>query len=224
MYDSQLLIALLLAISCNLDNVGVGIAYGARGIDIPLASNLLIAFITAGGTLICIVFGQQVFRVLPTNHAVFLGAALLVAMGIWTIGQEFFKQRHQNQEAPSPRQANDLAGKSLMRRATLVLEDPALADRDSSGHIDVKESLSLSLALMLNNLPNGLGAGMLGLSALLITLCVGLLSILTFWLGIGIGRSLRPAGLGQWTGMLAGLLLIAIGVSQIIMTVPWRPS
>jgi len=224
MYDSQLLIALLLAISCNLDNVGVGITYGAREINIPLASNLLIAFITAGGTFLCVVFGQQALRVLPPNYAVCLGAALLVAMGVWTTVQEFFKQRHQDQEAPSPRQANDLAGTSLVRRATLILEHPPLADRDSSGHIDVKESCFLSLALMLNNLPNGLGAGMLGLSALLITLLVGFLSILTFWLGIGIGRSLRPSGLGQWTGVLAGLLLIAIGVSQITMTVPWRSS
>lgn len=43
----------MLAISCNLDNVGVGLAYGARGIGIPLASNLLIALVTAAGTGLC---------------------------------------------------------------------------------------------------------------------------------------------------------------------------
>ena len=58
MHLSHLLTILLLALSCNLDNVGVGIAYGARGIGIPLASNLLIALITAAGTGLCIVFVQ----------------------------------------------------------------------------------------------------------------------------------------------------------------------
>ncbi len=47
MQASQVFTIILLAISCNLNNVGVGIAYGARGIGIPIASNILIALITA---------------------------------------------------------------------------------------------------------------------------------------------------------------------------------
>ena len=88
MHISHLLTILLLAISCNLDNVGVGIAYGARGIGIPLASNLLIALITAAGTGLCIVFGQQIFQVLPGEVGVILGAVLLIGMGVWVIRQE----------------------------------------------------------------------------------------------------------------------------------------
>ena len=88
MRTSHLLTILLLAISCNLDNVGVGIAYAARGIGIPFASNLLIALITAGGTGLCIVFGQRIFQVLLSQGAILLGAALLVGMGLWGSGRK----------------------------------------------------------------------------------------------------------------------------------------
>lgn len=92
MHLSQLLTILLLALSCNLDNVGVGIAYGARGVGIPLASNLLIALVTAAGTGLCIVFGRQIFHVLPGEVGVIVGAVLLIGMGVWVIGRKSVKR------------------------------------------------------------------------------------------------------------------------------------
>ena len=98
MQASQVLTIFLLAISCNLDNVGVGIAYGARGIGIPLASNFLIALITAAGTGLCIVFGRQIFQFMPAEVGVLLGAVLLIGMGVWVIRQEFGERGRQGQE------------------------------------------------------------------------------------------------------------------------------
>jgi putative sporulation protein YtaF len=221
MHISHLLTILLLAVSCNLDNVGVGIAYGARGIGIPLASNLLIALVTAAGTGLCIVFGQQIFQVLPGEVGVILGAVLLIGMGVWVIRQDIGERSRQDQETPFTVPANELAPKSWLRRLLLILQHPVLADRDSSGHIDLKESLLLSLALMLNNIPNGVGAGLLGLSTLLTTLMVGVLSVLTFWVGIGLGRSLGVRWLGRYAGTVSGLLLVVIGLVEMILTIPF---
>jgi putative sporulation protein YtaF len=218
MQTSQLLTILVLAISCNLDNVGVGLAYGARGIGIPLASNLLIALVTAAGTGLCIACGRQIFHFLPAEVAVLLGAGLLIGMGAWVIRQEIGGASRQEQVSHSE---DELAQKSLWRRLILLLENPSLADRDSSGHIDLRESLLLSLALMLNNLPNGVGAGLLGLSIWFTTMMVGLLSILTFWLGIGLGRSLGILWLGRHAGAISGLLLIVIGLAEIILALPF---
>jgi putative sporulation protein YtaF len=221
MHISHLVTILMLAISCNLDNVGVGIAYGARGIGIPLPSNLLIALITAAGTGLCIVFGQQIFQVLPGEVGVLLGAALLIGMGVWVIRQEFAERGHPGQEVQPAAPANGLGQKSWLRRLLLILQHPVLADQDSSGYIDLKESLLLSMALMLNNIPNGVGAGLLGLSTLLTTLMVGVLSVLTFWVGIGLGRSLGVRWLGRHAGTVSGLLLIVIGLAEIILSLPF---
>jgi putative Mn2+ efflux pump MntP len=73
----------------------------------------------------------------------------------------------------------------------------------------------------LNNIPNGVGAGLLGLSTLFTTLMVGLLSILTFWLGIGLGRSLGIRWLGRHAGTLSGVLLIVIGLAEIFLSLPF---
>ncbi len=216
MHFPQLLAILLLALSCNLDNVGVGIAYGARGIGIPLVSNLMIALVTAAGTGLCIVFGR------PGEVGVILGAVLLIGMGVWVIRQEVGARSDQDQEVqPAAPPANGLDQKSWLRRLLLVLQHPVLADKDSSGHIDLRESFLLSMALMLNNVPNGVGAGMLGLSTLFTTLMVGVLSILTFWMGIGLGRSLGVRWLGQHAGTISGLLLVVIGLVEIILTIPF---
>jgi putative sporulation protein YtaF len=221
MQTSHLVAILLLAISCNLDNVGVGLAYGARGIGIPLASNLLIALITAAGTGLCIVFGQQIFHVIPPEVGVILGAVLLIGMGAWIIRQEFGERGRRASEAPPSVPANGMARMSWLRRLILILQNPVLADRDSSGHIDLKESLVLSMALMLNNIPNGVGAGLLGLSTLLTTLMVGVLSVLTFWVGIGLGRSLGVRWLGRHAGTVSGLLLVVIGLVEMILAIPF---
>ncbi len=221
MHVAPILTIFLLAISCNLDNVGVGIAYGARGIGIPLASNVLIAVITAAGTGVCIVFGQQIFQVLPGEVGVILGAVLLIGMGVWIIRQEIGERGHADQEVQPAVPCAELAQQSWLRRLILVLQHPVLADRDASGHIDLKESLLLSLALMLNNIPNGVGAGLLGLSTLLTTVMVGVLSVLTFWVGIGLGRSAGIRWLGRHAGTLAGGLLIVIGLAEIFMALPF---
>jgi putative sporulation protein YtaF len=220
MQTSQLVAVFLLAVSCNLDNVGVGIAYGARGIGIPMASNLLIAVITAAGTGICIVFGQQIFHVLPATVGVILGAVLLIGMGVWVIRQEYGESGQRTQEAPPPAPANGMVQKSWWQRLILILQNPALADRDSSGYIDLRESFLLSMALMLNNIPNGVGAGLLGLSTWLTTIMVGILSVVTFWLGIGLGRTMGVLWLGRHAGTISGLLLIVLGLAEIILVLP----
>jgi putative sporulation protein YtaF len=216
----DLLLVLLLALSCNLDNVAIGLSYGLRGIRLPLSSNLLIAILTGGGTLVFIVFGQQIVTVLSPQNAVFTGSIILMVMGAWVLGQEFWGHHREDPALNQPIPAHsedDPTKKSLWLQITHILKDPSLADKDTSGHIDLKESLLLSLALMLNNIPNGLGAGMLRLPAFFTASIVGLLSILTFLIGMGAGKSLGHCWLGLWAGRISGVLLIILGVVEIFL-------
>ena len=57
--------AFLIALSCNLDNAGVGISYGTRRIRLPLATNFYIALLTSFGAYLAMVAGQQA---LPWMH------------------------------------------------------------------------------------------------------------------------------------------------------------
>ncbi len=88
--DKNVIIILLLALSCNLDNIAIGISYGIRNIRLPWLSNLLIAFLTGTGTWLFIVFGQKIVTVLSPKIAVLSASLILIAMGLWVLGQEFF--------------------------------------------------------------------------------------------------------------------------------------
>ena len=101
-----------------------------------------------------------------------------------------------------------------LRHIAQILDNPIVADWDFSGHIDVKEALALALGLSINNIPNGIGAGMLGLNIYAMTAAVFITSIITIWIGICLGE-LGVRWVGKSAGILAGVLLIFVGCYEI---------
>jgi putative sporulation protein YtaF len=222
MIATTALTAFLIALSCNLDNVGVGISYGARGIRIPFYTNLYIALLTAAGTCLAMILGEQTFSLISPKIGAILGGAILLVMGAWVILQEtcFRDRRSQGPRPADP--GKDSTPKSFWRRLLSTLDNPALADLDQSGHIDLKEGTLLGLALLLNNLPNGVAAAMIKLPVALTTLAVGVLSLLTFWLGLSFGRHIEARWNGKWVWVTSGLILMGLGCIEIILGLPVR--
>ncbi len=73
----------------------------------------------------------------------------------------------------------------------------------------------LGLALTLNNIPNGLAAGLIGLSPALTTTAVFILSLLTLWLGVWFGVRFISRLLRDWAGPAAGVMLVLMGVYEL---------
>jgi len=220
MVFSSAFAAFLIALSCNLDNVGVGISYGTRRIRLPLITNLYIALLTSFGTYLAMVAGQQAFQFFSPESGAILGGGVLVVMGVWVLRQETARRR-QPEEAAEPEPVPENANESWWQHLRTLLGDPVRADYDGSGHIDLKEGTILGLALLLNNLPNGVAAAMIKLPVFLTTLAVGVLSLLTFWLGIGIGRYAATRSQAAWTWVASALILIGIGLVEIVLALPW---
>jgi putative sporulation protein YtaF len=217
MHSLQLGTIFLLALACSLDNIGIGIAYGVRRLSIPFSTNLLIAVLTASGTLLVMLGGHLVTRLIQPQTAILIGGVIIILAGAWVVIQETLLR--QPVKPPEDLQLIALAGTpkvSLMKKILMILDNPFIADQDFSGHIDLKEGVILGLALLLNNLPIGLVAGLLGLSPLLITLSLIILSILTIWVGITAGFCLRAQWLGRLSGPVSGLILIIIGAYEIL--------
>lgn len=207
-----------LALSCSLDNIGIGIAYGVRKLSIPFGTNLLIALLTTGGTLLVMLGGHLVTRLIHPQTAILIGGGIIIVAGAWVVIQETVLR--QPTKPPEELQLIALAGVpevSLLKKIFMILDNPFIADQDFSGHIDLREGFILGLALLLNNLPIGLVAGLLGLSPLLITSSVIILSILTIWVGISAGYYLGYHWLGRLSGPLSGLILIVIGIYEILI-------
>ncbi len=215
MKEYHLSIILLMSVSCNLDNVGIGIAYGARGVSIPFVSNLLIAGITTLGTYVSAVFGHSMYVFLKPNIVKYTGAAILICAGIWVMLRELIYSKHDLYPNNHTSEIN-LAGKtSFIRRILLILDNPFIADQDLSNHIDIREGIALGLALSLNNIANGIGAGMVGLNIMWLTISIFIISILTIWIGIKIGNYYGRRIFGKLTGLAAGVFIVLIGIYEI---------
>lgn len=208
----QILAILVIALSSNLDNLGVGLAYGARRTYLPLVSNLLIAAITSCGTLVSMVFGRNV-AVLASNQqlASDIGAGIIVAMGVYFLIQSLRK----NRKALSGSRAERRTSRGILFWLCWVgrlSRRPTPVDKNS---IDLSEASILGLALTLNNLPNGFAAGLLGLSPALTTTAVFVLSMLILWLGIWAGSRFVAQFLGSKSALVAGIMLVVLGLYEL---------
>jgi putative sporulation protein YtaF len=93
-----------------------------------------------------------------------------------------------------------------------IYENPHMADADESRHISSKEAVALAIALALDNMAVGLGAGLVVNPAPVIfaNFVIGTLAIVS---GLWLGAKFRNIGIDlSWVG---GLTLIAVGVFTI---------
>ena len=205
----ELVSILLLAISSNADNFVAGIAYGIRNITVPLPSNLCIAVVTGFATLVSILTGQRIGTIMPQQMASLLGGSMIAGLGGWVLVQSLRSPALGSESAAAGGKESSGLGELLS-----VLHDPVRADRDRSGRIDLKEVCLLAAALSLNNIGNGIGAGMVGMNAVLTTIAVVVFSVIMLWAGVTAGRYGQRM-LGSFAKVVSGVLLVAVGVYEI---------
>jgi len=207
----ELLPILLIAFSSESEKLGVGIAYGMRNIAVPLKSSFVMAAAGGVATLLSMLLGQRIAYYMPTQLATIAGGGIIVGFGVWTIVEALrsFTPRRKMAATPGSRPG-------ALKRLFSVAEDPASADRDSSGEIDVKEVWLLAIALSLNNVTNGIGSGMVRLNPVLTAVAVMIFSMVLLWAGLAAGHYGERV-LGSFAGVVSGVLLIAVGIYSIRM-------
>jgi putative Mn2+ efflux pump MntP len=77
------------------------------------------------------------------------------------------------------------------------------------------EALVLGVALSLNNIGSGVGAGIAGVSPVVTTLLAGLFSLLCVGGGSRLGRSLSRVLLPGLARFVAGVVLVGLGVAML---------
>lgn len=200
--------SILFAVSANIDNFTVGIAYGIKKIKINFLSNLLIALITAAGTFISMAIGLGLSKFLSVTAANIIGSVILILLGVW-IAKDFFKKERKLKIAEQKEQ--NIAYYSQ------ILQDPELADKNNSGTIDIKESLTLAFALTINNFGLGIGASITGLNIFATVLCTFFVSILSIALGCLLGQSCLSRLLGKFAPLISGVIVILLGIYELLI-------
>ncbi|WP_153733451.1 sporulation membrane protein YtaF [Sporosarcina obsidiansis] len=187
------------AISSSIDNFGVGLSYGVQRVRIPALSNLLIAVICFIFSLLGIVSGTWMAELLPGILPDLVAFVVLSIIGIRIMVIALRQQK---------------------KRQVGVLGEPEKMDFDGSAHISLGEALLLGVALSANALTNGVGAGLLELSALAIALSAAVGSYLTLWIGVVLGARLTDLRigrmtLGQFGTFMSGAIILVIAVTRL---------
>jgi len=198
---------IFIALANNVDNIGARIAYSIRGIKITTVINLWISVITFVISALAAFSGTAMSDLFSKRLSSVVSMVLLTAIGVWMIVDPYIRRRRALVKEP-----DEARRKNILN----VFLNPEHADRDNSKHIDFKEATVLGIALSINNIGGGLGAGMIGLNSWLVGLFSAIISFLALWAGNYVTEFFVKWKLGNAATVTAGFILIAIGVEQIL--------
>lgn len=201
---------LLIAVAANLDNLGISVSYGIKLTRIPFVSNLVIAVISMICAYISITAGEYLSHFISLTLANYAGGLLIIFLGGKCMVEAFFPGKNSD---PSPEPVPARADS----RYSKVICQPSLADVNEDKVISFKESILLGLALAMNCLAMGLGAGFTGISPVFTTIAIGLFSLISIDAGIRIGTKINNDKIGKYSNLIAGLILILIGAYEILV-------
>ncbi|MFJ8529216.1 sporulation membrane protein YtaF [Bacillus sp. NPDC094106] len=192
----------LIGIASNLDNAGVGIAYGIRKIQISWVNSFIIALFGFLFTLLAGFFGNWISLFISDFMANLIGAIVLGIIGGFILCQPLLSK----EEAPE-KNAN-----MFIR----ILRNPENADFDGSKTISFSEALILGVALSINNIAGGFDAGITNLNLWWTAIVSGVFSFICVSGFSYIGKRFLAEYLGEWATIIAGILLILIGIDQLM--------
>lgn len=193
-----LLFMIFIGIASNLDNAGIGIAYGIRNVRITPFANAIISFLNGLATLVAGIFGNWFSLWLSAFMANLLGVLILVTLGLKLIIGNLFQPTKSSQ-------SKDTMSPTLLHSFT-----------DKADKISLLETLILGFALSVTNLVAGFDAGLYQLNIWLTSFFAMLFSYINIAVFIYLGSKFSKKHLEKHTTIIAGSLLIIIGISQAI--------
>lgn len=201
---------IMLGLAVSIDGFGVGFAYGLRRLRIPLYSLFIICLSSALSVFISMEVGSVIAGMIHMQVGSVLGGTMLVGVGFLIIRQALgIGVSH----GVAAREKDQAKGFSLL---SSVLKEPSLADIDSSGVITGKEAVLLGLALAMDAFGAGFGAAMMGFNPMLTSVAVGATKLFLLSSGIFLGRRCAGTFNGDKAAVLAGVVLMAIGLGHLL--------
>lgn len=192
---------ILFVIAASLDILVVSFAYGLKNIKINFSSTLVIAFISALGTLISMILGKLFLGVIPLKLGDIIGGLVLLGIGLYSI-YSYLKEK----KALPP---NDSDNNSS---PIFILENPEVADKDKSGNIDFKESLALAIALSINNFGLGIGASISGLNISFTTITTFFVSLIFISFGFYLSKKIKNKKVADNSNLISGVIIILLSL------------
>lgn len=240
-----MLAVILFAIAISVDGFVAGIAEGLRGIRVPVSSLVVVNLVSTAVVFVSLSGGHLVAGWLTPVAGRLIGGGILICLGIWMLRpgpREACKRGRKLAGASTRSGAREIDGVAILRcnsedargsfrrqcetsqQPSVVsalmmvprfLDEPAKADLDLSGVLTAGEAFFLGLALAIDALGVGFGAGMAGLSGTLTPVVAGVTQYIFVSAGLGVGSRMKMSALGPKLEKIPGGILILLGVLKL---------
>lgn len=203
--------SLLLVTALSIDALVAGFAYGVDRIRIPFSSMVVIGGLSAMSLFISLLAGKGLLAELPPGLAGFVSIVLLLMVGLVKLFDGTIKciiRRRAPMEKHLDFHMFDL------RFLLTIYADPYRADADRGGTLSVKEACSLGVALSIDSIAAGVGAGIGDTPVLLPVILAFAVGAAAIGGGVMLGNRVaaRYSLDFSWVG---GLLLILLSVLKM---------
>lgn len=205
--------ALLLTSALSLDALVASFSYGINKIKIPIRSAMIINLICTGLLTASLFLGMALSTVISPVTAKIISCTVLIIIGLMKLFDSLIKKRIKSNK-PIDR---DIKFKFLsLTFIVKVFAEPEKADFDESKTLSIKEAVPLAIALSIDSLAAGFGAGIVSANVWFIIGFSLITDLFAIYGGSAIGRKIAKVSSVNLS-WLSGVILIALAVSKIFL-------
>ena len=206
--------ALMLAVACSVDCAVTGFAYGANKTKIQLLYGLIISLLCSLALGASLILGEALSRVVPSVITLAVSSVILVIIGTYKILDSTVKNILRKKNG-----INSYKTFSLFGLRVIVNISGELNENKELKSLSVFGAILLAIALSLDGLGVGFGAGLLGIGTTAYIIIIAF-SFITNTAFLFIGQLLGAKAASKTTINLAwisGFLLIGLAVFNLFM-------
>ncbi|SKC70338.1 sporulation membrane protein YtaF [Maledivibacter halophilus] len=205
----SLISLILIATAVSIDGFWGGFAFGLRKIRIKFFSLIIISSMSVICTMITMLIGYNLKDIIPLEIAKYIGAGLLILLGLLTLRESYKKER-----ALSNNSRNLINFK--LGDLVKVLYNPLLSDVDKQNDIKPMEGTILGLAVAMDAAIAGFTVSLMGINPYTTPFLFGLSHFVLIGIGNVIARHSGVNQIGQRFSLLPGLILMILGVLRLV--------
>ncbi len=203
--------AVILVVALTTDAFVAAFAYGGDKIKIPLGSAVIINLICSGILAASLLAGQVISPYIPRELTIYFCFFILFFLGVTRLFDSSIKALIKKNNNLNKRLNFTMFN---LRFILNIYADPEAADRDCSKELSPTEAASLAVALSLDGLAVGFGAGLASVSVIQVAAFSFVFGMTAVKCGCFAGNKIAEK-LPLDFSWLSGLLLIILSVMKL---------
>lgn len=207
----EIISIIVLAVAISIDGFNVGITYGLQDIKLRWSSILIISLTSMVAIVLTGNLGVFITNYITIDTAEIIGSFILIMMGCWLV---YITYRDKDSSKFKARELNINFKIKSFNIMIKILKEPIEADIDHSGSIGNKEAFFLGIALALDAMGAGLGAGLNGLSIKYLSFFIGIINYSFITGGYLLGKKLEDTFPPHFE-FYPGFIIILLGLIKL---------